>query len=145
MTTEAASTIVVAAVALLDASGRMLTVRKSGTTRFMNPGGKLEPGETAAQAAVREIAEELDVRLPLDAVEPLGTWSAAAANEPGATVMAHAFRAALPPDARPVARAEIAELRWVAPADVRDLSGTPAAEEYAPLLLEHFVPALLHR
>ncbi|MDQ4110455.1 MAG: NUDIX domain-containing protein, partial [Actinomycetota bacterium] len=39
----------------------MLTVRKNGTTKFMLPGGKLEPGESAAEAAVREVAEELGV------------------------------------------------------------------------------------
>ena len=121
--------IVVAAVALLDGDGRMLTVRKRGTTRFMNPGGKLEPGETPAQAAVRELHEELGVVLALDALVELGTWSAPAANEPGATVVAHAFRAPLPPDDAPEPAAEIDAMRWVRPADIVALALEPAVDE----------------
>ncbi|WP_375492149.1 NUDIX domain-containing protein [uncultured Jatrophihabitans sp.] len=137
--------IVVAAVALLDGDGRMLTVRKRGTTRFMNPGGKLEPGETPAQAAVRELHEELGLELPIATLVELGTWSASAANEPGATVRAHAFRAPLPSGAVPRPAAEIDEQRWVGLDEVAALvasapNGVPA--DYAPLLVQHFLPAL---
>ena len=48
--------IVVSAVCVFDDAGRLLTVRKRGTTMFMHPGGKPEPGETAVQAAARELA-----------------------------------------------------------------------------------------
>lgn len=137
MTVPMAQTIVVAAVALLDDAGRMLTVRKRGTTRFMNPGGKPEPGETPVQAAVREIEEELGVRLDPAGVHELGVWSAAAANEPGATVRAYAFRALLPAGATPQPRAEIAELRWATRAEA-----LAAPQEFAPLLVERFVPVL---
>ena len=54
-------TFVVAAVAFVR-DGHVLTVRKRGTTRFMLPGGKLEPGESAYAAAVREIREEVGLR-----------------------------------------------------------------------------------
>ena len=47
----------VAAVVFRDAEGRVLTVRKRGTQKFMLVGGKLKPGETAEQAAEREVAE----------------------------------------------------------------------------------------
>ena len=39
--------IVVSAVCVFDRSGRLLTVRKRGTDKFMHPGGKPEAGETA--------------------------------------------------------------------------------------------------
>ena len=39
--------IIVSAVCVFDAAGRLLTVRKRGTDKFMHPGGKPEPGETA--------------------------------------------------------------------------------------------------
>ena len=62
-------TIHIAAALLVGPDGRTLLVRKAGTTAFMQPGGKIEPGETPEQALVREIAEELG--LTLDALELL--------------------------------------------------------------------------
>ncbi len=55
--------IVVSAVCVFDEAGRLLTVRKRGTDKFMHPGGKPETGETAAQAAARELAEEVGIVL----------------------------------------------------------------------------------
>ncbi|HEX7946094.1 MAG TPA: NUDIX domain-containing protein, partial [Phenylobacterium sp.] len=46
-----------------DAGGRLLTVRKRGTQRFMLPGGKREPGEDDAEALARELREELGVEV----------------------------------------------------------------------------------
>ncbi len=57
--------LTVAAALILNADGAVLCVRR-GASRFAStayrwefPGGKIEPGETPAQAAVREIREEL--------------------------------------------------------------------------------------
>ena len=48
-----------AAVAILfDDAGRMLLARESETSRWMTIGGAVDPGETPAQAAVRECLEE---------------------------------------------------------------------------------------
>ncbi|MEC9249491.1 MAG: 8-oxo-dGTP diphosphatase MutT [Pseudomonadota bacterium] len=55
----------VVACALLDADGRILLTRRpegkpmAGLWEF--PGGKIEPGETPEQAAIRELREELSV------------------------------------------------------------------------------------
>ena len=54
--------IVVAAVALVR-DGHVLTVRKRGTERFMLVGGKLEPGESAREAALRETREEVGLEI----------------------------------------------------------------------------------
>ena len=51
----------VAAAVILDARGHMLVVRKRSTAAFMQPGGKIMPGESAVDALHREIAEELGV------------------------------------------------------------------------------------
>ena len=59
----------------------VLTVRKEGTSRFMLVGGKLEPGESARDAALRETSEE--VSIDLASVQPLGEFWSDAANEPG--------------------------------------------------------------
>lgn len=121
--------IVVAAVAFTR-DGRVLTVRKRGTVMFMLPGGKLEPGESPADAARREVAEE--VGLGVADLELLGEFTAAAANEPDRTVSSTVYRAPLPGEPRPAG--EIAEIRW-SPVDA--VSG-----DLAPLLRDHVLPAL---
>ncbi|TDD94803.1 NUDIX hydrolase [Jiangella asiatica] len=123
---------VVAAVCFLDDRSRVLTVRKRDTAAFMLPGGKLEPGEDAAAAALREVHEEIGVRLRAADLTELGRWTAAAANEPDAGVAATVYTASLP--APPVAAREIAELRWMHPAH--------DGADVAPLLRDHVFPAL---
>ncbi|MEZ5088030.1 MAG: NUDIX domain-containing protein [Tessaracoccus sp.] len=81
----------VSAVVLRDAHGRILMVRKRGTTMWMNPGGKPEPGESAAECAAREVGEELGLRLDPHHLLPLGEFAAPAANEAGFTVVADVF------------------------------------------------------
>jgi len=52
-------TIRIVAALIRDEAGRVLLVRKRGTTAFMQPGGKRDPGEDDMAALAREIAEEL--------------------------------------------------------------------------------------
>ncbi|MBL8833411.1 MAG: NUDIX hydrolase [Rhodospirillales bacterium] len=54
-----------AAIAVVRHEGRFLLVRRANPPdpgRWGFPGGKVEPGETVADAAVRELAEETGVR-----------------------------------------------------------------------------------
>ena len=111
---------IVAAV-LLDESGRLLVVRKRGTTVFMQPGGKLEPGESPVDALRREMREELGVEIR-DVCE-LGRHSAAAANEPGYRVDADLFSVRI--DGEPQIAAEIEEMCWIDPLSPGDISLAP--------------------
>lgn len=95
----------------------------------MQPGGKPEHGEDAAMTLVREIREELGLRLDAADLEPLGSFAAAAANEPGFEVVAEVFAADIR-DQTPVAAAEIAELRWVGSDEVDQLEVAPLARKY---------------
>ena len=115
-----------------DADGRVLVVRKQGTMRFMQPGGKPEAGECAAQTLARELDEELGLKVDESELRPLGRFVSAAANEPGHRVIADAFAITIDADSVSV-QAEIAELRWITPAEVDSLP-------LAPLSLEHLLP-----
>ncbi|WP_336645881.1 NUDIX hydrolase [Microbacterium sp. USHLN186] len=122
----------VSAAVIVDGAGRALVVRKRGTSRFMQPGGKPEPGETPAQTLVRELDEELALRVDESRLRPLGTFVSAAANEPDHRVVADAF--ALHAEAHEVVvQAELAELRWLEPGDSTSVP-------LAPLSTEHLLP-----
>lgn len=104
---------------IVDADNRVLVVRKRGTTTFMQPGGKIDPGETPLQALLRELHEELGVNVSAPQTRALGRHVADAANEPGHLVDAEMFLVAL--HEQPRISAEIEEMRWVdlsAPGDV---------------------------
>ncbi|MFE7631662.1 DUF4031 domain-containing protein [Kocuria sp. NPDC057446] len=132
-----ADVLTITAVCLRDDDGALLTVRKRGTERYMLVGGKLDPGESAAAAAVRETAEEVGLRLDTAQLQPLGVFEAPAANEAGTWVRCTVFTAPL--TGRPVPLAEIEELRWQ-PVDGESSAALPA--DLAPLLREHVIPAL---
>jgi 8-oxo-dGTP pyrophosphatase MutT (NUDIX family) len=125
--------IIVSAVCVYDAAGRLLTVRKRGTDKFMHPGGKPEPGETAVQAAARELEEEVGIVVDPRELELMGVWLADAANEEATEIEATVFRAPGTWIAHP--SAEIAEIRWL------DLAAELPAD-LAPLLTDHILPAL---
>lgn len=122
----------VSAAVIVDREERVLVVRKHGTTRFMQPGGKPEPGESPAQTLIRELYEELGLQLDEGDLKPLGTFISEAANEPGHRVVADAFATIIDPRSA-TAQAELAELRWITPADIATLP-------LAPLSLEHLLP-----
>lgn len=127
------TTLDIAAACLIDADNRLLLVRKRNTRAFMLPGGKREPGESAHEALRRELQEELELSLPAEALSPLGSFRAAAANEPGTWVEAQVFVARLEQPVAPAA--ELEELAWLAP-------GQPLPDTLAPLLREQVLPAL---
>jgi 8-oxo-dGTP diphosphatase len=126
---------IVAAV-ILDPAGRMLLVRKRGTTAFMQPGGKPEPGESSEAALVRELAEEVGFVLDPAELENIGRYSARAANEPGHTVDADVFFLVVTDEGE--VAAEIEELLWVDPHELGDL-------DLAPLTSEVLLPFILTR
>jgi nicotinamidase-related amidase/8-oxo-dGTP pyrophosphatase MutT (NUDIX family) len=120
-------TIRVVAAVIVDDHGRTLVVRKRGTTAFMQPGGKIDDGETSSDALRRELWEELGVTVRHSDVTALGAHVAKAANEPDHLVEADLFRVTLRD--RPHAAAEIEEIRWIDPEAPGDIDLAPLTEE----------------
>ena len=117
-------------------TGQVLAVRKRGTHMFMQPGGKPDPGESAVDAAIREIREELCVELDPTRMRLLGVFEAPAANEDGYAVRGTVFTH--PPVEVSEPAAEIEEIRWVAP-------DAPLSDDLAPLMTTRILPALRER
>jgi 8-oxo-dGTP pyrophosphatase MutT (NUDIX family) len=124
-------TIRIAAALLIDPQGRTLLVRKRGTQAFMQPGGKIDAGETPVAALVRELHEELGLRIDPAQAIPLGRFSAPAANEPGHEVQAELFRVDSAEAVVPAA--EIEEVVWLA-------ADQAPALELAPLTRDLILP-----
>mgnify|MGYP001807538918 CR=1 FL=1 len=126
----------VAAAIITDAAGRTLLVRKTGTSAFMQAGGKIEPGESALDALVRELREEVGRAVPLDATEYLGSVRAEAANEPDTVIRAEVF--AMATDRIIVPGNEIEQVVWIE-------TDEPFGIELAPLTRDTVLPLWMSR
>jgi 8-oxo-dGTP pyrophosphatase MutT (NUDIX family) len=132
------ATLRIAAALLLREDGRTLLVRKRGTQAFMQAGGKIEPHELPLAALVRELEEELNLRIDPAQACYLGTFRAPAANEPGYVVEAELFQLSIDAPVEPAA--EIEEVVWISGADD---AGLPLAPLTRDLILP-FYRASLH-
>jgi 8-oxo-dGTP diphosphatase len=127
----ASRTIKVVAALIRDDVGRVLLVRKRGTSAFMQPGGKLDAGEDDIAALSREISEELGCLVVPASVRPLGAFDAVAANEPGFRVAASLYHVDVTGEISPCR--EIDEAIWIDPASPPDI-------HLAPLTRDHVLP-----
>lgn len=123
----------IAAAILTRPDKKMLVVRKRGTEAFMQPGGKIEPGEEPVDALCRELGEELGLAVTPDQLSFVSRFTAPAANEPGLFVFAEVFR--LRTDAVIEPGAEIEEAVWIDPL-------RPARLDYAPLTRDYLIKLL---
>jgi 8-oxo-dGTP diphosphatase len=125
--------LLVAAVALVDADRRVLIAQRpegkqlAGLWEF--PGGKVEPGERPEETLIRELAEELDIRVKEPCLAPLTFASHRYAD----------FHLLMPLyicrrwEGTPRAL-EHQALKWVEPVRLREYPMPPADEPLIPML-----------
>ncbi|MGE0046270.1 MAG: (deoxy)nucleoside triphosphate pyrophosphohydrolase [Hyphomonadaceae bacterium] len=117
--------VLVVAAALTDAEGRVLIARrpegKSLPGLWEFPGGKVEPGERPEAALIRELEEELAVRVEMKAIEPV-TFASHAYEDFHLLMPLYRVRDW---EGEPVAR-EHAALAWAQPQDLRSYPMPPA-------------------
>jgi len=93
--------------------GRLLGARSKAKDTYYLPGGKREPGETDAAALLREIEEELSVRIRPETIRPFGTFEAQAHGKTdGVLVRMSCYTAEFEGELRPAS--EIEEVAWLA-------------------------------
>ena len=109
-----------------DADGRLLLIRRGREPeagRWSLPGGRVEPGETAAEATAREVAEETGLRVEVG--DEVGAVRRPAPD--GRVFAIHDFRCRpLDPAAVPRAGDDAADARWVDGAAYADLDAAGA-------------------
>ena len=127
--------LLVVAVALVDADRRVLIAQRpegkqlAGLWEF--PGGKIEAGERPEETLIRELAEELDIRVKEPCLAPLSFTSHRYDD----------FHLLMPLyvcrrwEGTPRAM-EHQALRWVAPSRLRDFPMPPADEPLIPALID---------
>ncbi len=130
MLTDVRPEVCVGAVAVFD-EAILLVRRGRGTAQgtWAVPGGRVEPGETLAEAVVRELAEETGLTGVCDY---LVGW--AERIGPGYHYVILDFSVTLLSDTDPVAGDDAAETRWVPLSQVADLT---LAEGLAEFLHDH--------
>ncbi|RRU14933.1 NUDIX domain-containing protein [Stenotrophomonas sp. 278] len=124
--------IQIAAAVISRDDGKVLVVRKKGSHAFIQPGGKIEPGEDPIQALCRELDEELGLTIAPTLPTFIGTFSAPAVNERGSIVTAQVYTFSHTGEVHP--KAELEEIVWIDPKNPGDL-------ELAPLTRDHIFRA----
>jgi hypothetical protein len=102
-------TVIHKVAAIVLRGGLLLVVRKRGSSVFLSPGGKPEPGEDPAATLARELAEETGLRL-VD-FQPFGSFTDRSSLEADAIV--HMDTLLVSADGMAEPASEIEEVAWL--------------------------------
>jgi len=93
-------------------NGKILSTKSKGKDKYYIPGGKREAGESDAETLIREIREELSVRITPKTIKYIGTFKAQADGHADGIIVKMTCYAA---EYTGVLKEnnEIAEIRWL--------------------------------
>jgi 8-oxo-dGTP pyrophosphatase MutT (NUDIX family) len=117
-------------VAVRDLTGRLLLVRRCDTGDWELPGGHVDPGESASDAAVRETAEESGMTVQITGLVGIYTDPGHVIADPGAGLVRQPFAVCF--HARPLSgspggdQVETSDARWFTIGDIPALPIHPA-------------------
>jgi 8-oxo-dGTP diphosphatase len=124
--------VIVVVGAALVRDGRLLAARRTtppeAAGRWELPGGKVDPGETADTAVVREVAEELGCLTEVDHWLPGG--------EPFGDGFVLQVAVCRLVDGEPTAGADHDELRWLGPDELGDVDWLEPDRPFLPSVRE---------
>jgi len=118
--------LVIVAAALVDADGRVLVQQRAAGRAMAGlwefPGGKIERGESAETALVRELKEELGISTETACLAPAGFGTAPIEDGRQLLLLLYVCRkwSGIPK------ALDAAALRWVRPLELHDLPMPPA-------------------
>jgi 8-oxo-dGTP diphosphatase len=120
--------IVLAAGTVVHRAGRMLLVKRAepphvGLWTF--PGGRVEPGESPLEAAVRETREEVGLDVEVEGVFDVLNYLPAELGKGNWHQVVIVDYLARPSRGRVVLNEESSAFRWAPPAEIGDLDTTP--------------------
>ena len=102
-------------------NGQILSTKSKGKTKYYIPGGKREYGETDEQTLVREISEELNIKIDKNTIQYVGTFKAQSDGaKEGVIVKMTCYKAKYDGIMEPTS--EIEEIRWLNYKDVDIIS-----------------------
>jgi 8-oxo-dGTP diphosphatase len=116
--------------AVRDITGRMLLVRRCDTGDWELPGGHVDPGESASDAAIRETTEESGMTVEITGLVGIYTDPGHVIADPRAGLVRQPFAVCF--HARPLSgspggdQVETSEARWFTIGDIPDLPIRPA-------------------
>jgi 8-oxo-dGTP diphosphatase len=116
---------------------RLLLVIKRNSPLLLMPGGRVEPGETAEQALIREVQEELACDLVADSIQFFAVFEDVAANEADTVVQIRAYTGQLQGEPRP--SSEIEKLIWFGFEDDPNRLSPIIRNKVWPVLLEKYL------
>lgn len=124
------------AIAVVGHAGRLLICRRRASDHLGGfwefPGGKIDPGETPADCAIREVREELELAIQI--VEPFNEIEHTYSDR---TVRLHPFLATAESEAvKPIG---CEEARWVRPPQLREYKFPAANDSLIEQVLQRLV------